>query len=164
MQERQSRARVLLAGLALVGSVLIGPVLRPAPAAADPGYPSSADVQAAPNVSESTAARVGRLQSRLAASAARVVLADAAAGEGAEDYDQARILLQQRDQTAASARAAASAAADRLARAHQQIGRLQQRLDVCEVRVLDAAFNGIEHHQAAARATRRNFLQALRRG
>jgi peptidoglycan DL-endopeptidase CwlO len=94
------------------------------PAAADPGYPTADDVRAAQAAAGGKAAEITRINRQLAAASARMDRADLALSQAAEDYDRARIGLQQRSLAANAARAAAAEAADRLAGARVELGRM----------------------------------------
>jgi len=95
-----------------------------APALADPGYPSSQEVNAARAAAGGKAAEIHRITGRLAAASARMERADLALSQAAEGYDQARIELDRRTRAAAAAGASAEIAAEHLAQARADLGRM----------------------------------------
>jgi cell wall-associated NlpC family hydrolase len=109
--------------LAVVAVLLTG--LQPAsPAQARPVYPSADDVQRAKRHAAQALTDVKQIQAALDASAARVEAADLTLSQAAEDYDAAKVELENARRAAAVATAAARRAGQRLDGAERQVGLL----------------------------------------
>ncbi|MEZ0165537.1 C40 family peptidase [Kineococcus sp. LSe6-4] len=122
MTDRTTRRTLLLAVAATAPVAALGALVGSA--AADPGYPSQGDVDAAQAAAGATAAQVAALQARLAAGQEALDAARTRLSVAAEDYDEARALLQQRTAEAVTARAAAQEAAAAYGRARTDLGRV----------------------------------------
>ncbi|GAA0302508.1 hypothetical protein GCM10009528_19490 [Kineococcus aurantiacus] len=93
-------------------------------AVADPVYPSQDEVDRARAAADGTAARVDDLQAQLGAQQTRLEDAQTQLSVAAEDYDEARALLDQRTQETAAAQDAAGRAAAAYAAARVDLGRM----------------------------------------
>jgi cell wall-associated NlpC family hydrolase len=131
---RPIRAQWVIATCAAVALVVTVPTVS---AQADPVYPSEGQVKAAKAAVGDKAAQVAAVEAQLVASNARLVEVQTAAEMANEKYNLARILLQQRTDSAksagersAAAQKTADTASDRLgqfaARAYMQGGNLGQ--------------------------------------
>ena len=93
-------------------------------AQADPLYPSSHDVRRARQHTAVVGDQVSRLQAQLIRATARMTAANVALSAAAEDFDVARIELQDSRQAARAAAEVAARAGNRLTGAQQQVGQL----------------------------------------
>lgn len=119
----RARPTALVAAAALLFAPL-SVVLPAAPAVADPSYPSAGEVQQAKEAAAAKAAEVKKVQSRLATVNVRLDTARVVLGQAAEAYDGAQIVLTQRTQAAAIARAGARRAAASYQQAQADVGQL----------------------------------------
>ncbi len=94
MTERTTRRTLLLAFASAVPVAALAGLQGSA--AADPVYPSQGDVDAAQSAADAKAAQVASLQAQLAAQQDALDAAQTKLSVAAEDYDEARALLQQR--------------------------------------------------------------------
>ncbi|MEZ0492452.1 C40 family peptidase [Kineococcus sp. TBRC 1896] len=122
MGERTTRRTLLLAFAAALPVAAIGGL--PGAAAADPVYPSQGDVDAARAAADAQAAQVASLQAQLTAQQDALDAAQTTLSVAAEDYDEARALLQQRTAEANAAQAAADRAAAAYEQARAALGRV----------------------------------------
>lgn len=122
MTERTTRRTLLLAFASAVPVAALAGLQGSA--AADPVYPSQGDVDAARSAADAKAAQVASLQAQLAAQQDALDAAQTKLSVAAEDYDEARALLQQRTEEATAAQAAADRAAAAYAQARTALGRV----------------------------------------
>jgi cell wall-associated NlpC family hydrolase len=125
MRRTTSRgARVVRSVTTLATAALIVTTAATLPARADEDYPTGGDVRRAREHSAAAARDVTAMQAQLQRTSARVRAADVEVSQAAEEYDQARVELQDSRRQVQQATAAAAAAAGRVSAARRAVGRL----------------------------------------
>src|SRR5690348_10120313 len=124
MRRRDAAAVLALLAMLLVGPQNVQAVQAVQAVQSKPVYPSQNDVRRAQQHAAAVADQVSQLQAKLDRATARVEAADVAFSSAAEDYDIARIQLQDSRRAATAAAEVARRAGLRLAGAQQRVGQL----------------------------------------